>query len=70
MRRPKPPLNRVKEYDGKPAAEFLKANENRTTPKGSQDPPRGWLRHFVQTGVVSLQKGATTASEPAAAQAA
>lgn len=48
--------NRLKAADGKTAEEFLKANEGVTTPKGADDPPRGWLRHFVQSGVVKLEK--------------
>lgn len=49
-------FNRVKEFDGKAAEEFMKANDNRTTPKGTEDPPRGWLRFFVQDGTVALSK--------------
>jgi hypothetical protein len=41
---------RIVKFDGKTAEEFLKANDNLTTPKGSEDPPRGWLRFFVQDG--------------------
>jgi hypothetical protein len=63
-------FNRVKEFNGKTAGEFLKANDNRTTPKGSEDPPRGWLRFFVQDGSVTLSGGKPAAATPASAGAA
>jgi len=37
-------------FAGKPVSEFLEAKKN------SEDPPRGWLRFFVQDGTIALEK--------------
>jgi len=44
-------------HDGKTVGEWL---ENR---KDSKDPPRGWLRFFVQDGSVTLSGGTKAAAE-------
>jgi hypothetical protein len=49
-------FKRISAFEGKKVSEFMTANENALTPKGSQDPPRGWVRFFVQDGSVTLTK--------------
>lgn len=49
--------DKVKEFVGKTAAEFIEANKG-----NEKDPPRGWLRHFAQNEYIVL-KGAEKAPE-------
>lgn len=49
-------FNRIKEHDGKKVAEFMTKFEKSQTSKGTADPPRGWVRFFVQDGTVTLSK--------------
>jgi hypothetical protein len=51
-------FNRISAFEGKKVAEFMTKYEKAQTPKGSQDPPRGWVRFFVQDGTVTLTKPA------------
>jgi hypothetical protein len=44
--------DRLKEFDGKTAIEFIEANKG-----NEKDPPRGWLRHFAQHDYVHLVGG-------------
>lgn len=55
-------FNRISAFDGQKVAGFLTKYENAKTAKGSDDPPRGWVRFFVQDGTVVLTKPAAAAS--------
>lgn len=59
-------FKRISEFDGKKVSEFMTKYEKAQTPKGSDDPPRGWVRFFVQDGSVTLTKPVAPAA-PAAA---
>lgn len=56
-------FNRISAFNGQKVSAFMAKYEGSKTPKGSDDPPRGWVRFFVQDGSVTLTK-------PAAAQSA
>jgi hypothetical protein len=62
---------RISEFSGKKVSEFMTKYEDAKTPKGSDDPPRGWVRFFVQDGSITLNKPAaptqTTFGSPPAA---
>lgn len=49
-------FNKIKLFEGKKVADFMTMYEGAKTPKGTADPPRGWVRFFVQDGTVSLTK--------------
>jgi hypothetical protein len=47
----------LKEHDGKPADEFLKActdSPPSRTKRGEAEPPSGWLRFFLRSGICQL----------------
>lgn len=61
-------FNKIVAFEGKKVSEFMTKYEKAQTSKGTADPPRGWVRFFVQDGTVTLSKPpATTAATPAAA---
>lgn len=48
--------NRLKAAAGQTVQQFLDANQGVVNGKGQSEPPRGWLRFFVQDGAASLSK--------------
>lgn len=51
--------------NGKTVADFLEAGKGRKTKKGTDDPPRGWLRFFAGDDAVKLIPLATPAAPTA-----
>ena len=49
-------FNKIKTFEGKKVSEFMTKFEKSQTAKGTADPPRGWVRFFVQDGTVTLTK--------------
>lgn len=50
---------RLKEFNGKSEGEFLESttkNPPALTKNGTPEPPSGWVRFFVRSGVLSLQQ--------------
>lgn len=60
---------RLQKSDGKTVDHFMTNNQGVTNNKGNPEPPRGWLRSFVQDGVCKLEGGTKTAAPAAAAPA-
>lgn len=52
--------DRIKDFDGKTASEFIEANKS-----NEKDPPRGWLRHFAQNDYITLSGGTVKGAEVA-----
>jgi len=59
---------RLQKSDGKTVQHFLDNNQGITNNKGNPEPPRGWLRSFVQDGVCKLEGGTKTAPPTPAAK--
>ena len=57
-------FNKIKEFEGKKVSEFMTKYEGNKNSKGANEPPRGWIRFFVQDGTVTLTK--SVAANPAA----
>lgn len=50
---------RLREFEGKTEGEFLANTKEKPpslTKNGTPEPPSGWVRFFVRTGVLSLQQ--------------